>query len=45
MFVIENHNYIQTHCNNRRNTFHFACQWYTYMNIYTNNSIFICIFV
>ena len=26
--------------------FHFACgQWYTYMNTYTNNSIFILIFV
>ena len=29
-----NRDYIQTHCNNRRNTFHFACrQWYsTYVN-------------
>ena len=28
-----NRNYIQTHCNNRRNTFHFACrQWYSYNN-------------
>ena len=25
--------------------FHFACQWYTYLNSYTNNSIIICIFV
>ena len=25
--------YIQTHCNNRRNTFLFACrQWYSYNN-------------
>ena len=28
-----NHDYIQTHCNDRRNTFHFACrQWYSYNN-------------
>ena len=27
------HEYFQTHCNNRRNTFHFACrQWYSYNN-------------
>ena len=26
MFVIKNRNYIQTNCNDRRNTFHFACQ-------------------
>ena len=26
-------NYIQTYCDNRRNTFHFAChQWYSYNN-------------
>ena len=25
----QNHNYIRTHCNDRRNPFHFAChQWY-----------------
>ena len=25
--------YIQTHCNDLRNTFHFACrQWYSYNN-------------
>ena len=29
----ENHDYIQTHCNDRRNPFHFACrQWYSYNN-------------
>ena len=29
----KNHDYIQTHCNNHRNTFHFACrQWYSYNN-------------
>ena len=29
----QNRNYIQTHCNDRRNTFRYACrQWYTYMN-------------
>ena len=34
--------YIQTHCNNRRNTFHFAYhQWYSN----TNNSLIIFIFV
>ena len=28
-----NKNYIQTHCNDRRNPFHFACcQWYSYNN-------------
>ena len=45
--------YIQTHCNNHRKTFHFACrQWYlynnpryTYLNSNKNNSIFILIFV
>ena len=29
----ENRDYIQTHCNDRRNTFHFACpQRYSYNN-------------
>ena len=29
----QNRDYIQTFCNNRRNTFHFACrQWYSYNN-------------
>ena len=28
-----NRDYIQTYCNNRRNTFHFACrQWFSYNN-------------
>ena len=28
-----NHDYIQTFCNDRRNSFHFACrQWYSYNN-------------
>ena len=28
-----NHKYIQTHCNELRNPFHFACcQWYSYNN-------------
>ena len=34
-FKIISHNreYIQTYCNDRRNTFHFACrQWYSYNN-------------
>ena len=27
----QNRDYIQTHCNDRRNSFHFACrQWYSY---------------
>ena len=27
--ISRNRDYIQTHCNDRRNTFHFACrQWY-----------------
>ena len=31
--ISHNRDYIQTHCNNRRNTFHFACrQWYSYNN-------------
>ena len=31
--LFKNREYIQTHCNNRRNTFHFACgQWYLYNN-------------
>ena len=29
----KNRDYIQTHCNDRRNPFHFACrQWYLYNN-------------
>ena len=31
--ISQNRDYIQTHCNNCRNTFHFACrQWYLYNN-------------
>ena len=31
--ISQNHDYIQTFCNDRRNTFHFACrQWYSYNN-------------
>ena len=31
--ILHNHDFIQTYCNNRRNTFHFACrQWYSYNN-------------
>ena len=31
--ISHNRDYIQTHCNDRRNTFHFACrQWYSYIN-------------
>ena len=31
--ISENRDYIQTHCNNRRNPFDFACrQWYSYNN-------------
>ena len=30
---LQNSEYIQTHCNDRRNPFHFACrQWYIYSN-------------
>ena len=33
MKLLKNHNYIQTHCNDYRNPFHFACrQWYSYNN-------------
>ena len=33
MNLLKNRDYIQTHCNNHRNTFHFACrQWYSYNN-------------
>ena len=31
--LLKNPDYIQTHCNDCRNTFHFACrQWYSYNN-------------
>ena len=31
--LLKNPDYIQTHCNNQRNPFHFACQrWYSYHN-------------
>ena len=31
--ISHNRDYIQTHCNDRRNSFHFACrQWYSYNN-------------
>ena len=31
--LLKNPDYIQTHCNNQRNPFHFACrQWYEYKN-------------
>ena len=31
--ISKNRDYIQTHCNDRRNAFHFACrQWYSYNN-------------
>ena len=31
--ISKNRDYIQTHCNNRRNPFHFACrQWFSYNN-------------
>ena len=31
--ISQNRDYIQTHCNDRRNPFHFACrQWYSYNN-------------
>ena len=31
--LAHNRDYIQTHCNDYRNTFHFACrQWYSYNN-------------
>ena len=30
---LHNRDYIQTHCNDRRNIFHFACrQWYNLNN-------------
>ena len=31
--LLKNREYIQTHCNDHRNTFHFACrQWYSFNN-------------
>ena len=31
--ISQNRDYIQTHCNDRRNPFHFACRhWYSYNN-------------
>ena len=31
--ILQNRDYIQTHCNDYRKTFHFACrQWYSYNN-------------
>ena len=33
MKLLKNRDYIQTHCNDRRNPFHFACrQWFSYNN-------------
>ena len=33
IYDYENRDYIQTHCNDYRITFHFACrQWYPYNN-------------
>ena len=33
MKKLKNRDYIQTHCKDRRNPFHFACrQWYSYNN-------------
>ena len=33
----KNRDYIQTHCNDRRNSFQFACrQWYLYNNPHCN---------
>ena len=55
--LFHNRVYIQSDCNDRRNTFNSACcQWYSYnnpqflkrythMNSNKNNSIFICIHV
>ena len=35
--ISKNKEYIQTHCNDRRNPFHFACrQWYLYNNSQCN---------
>ena len=32
--ILHNRVYIQTHCNDYRNTFHSAClQWYSYNNL------------
>ena len=32
--IAKNRDSIQTHCNNHRNPFHFACrQWYSYTSI------------
>ena len=31
--ISQNRDYIQTHCNDQRNSFHFACrQWFSYKN-------------
>ena len=30
--ISQNRDYIETFCNDRRNPFHFACQWYLYNN-------------
>ena len=33
MKLLKNRDYIQTHCNDRRNPFQFAChQWFSYKN-------------
>ena len=38
--VSQNRDYIQTFCNDRRNTFHFACQkWYSHNNPQFKHSI------
>ena len=32
--ISQNHDYIQTYCNDRRNTFHFACRHGIYILIH-----------
>ena len=44
--ISHNRDYIQTHCNDRRNPFHFACrQWFSYNNPGILTSIHIRILV
>ena len=43
--ISHNRDYIQTHCNDRRNPFHFACrQWYSYENPQCN-MVYLHVFV
>ena len=38
--LTQNSDYVQTHCNNQNNLFHFACRnWYLYNNPQSNSQL------